>query len=306
MNDLIRIKGLIKRNILIFFNNKGLVFFSMLTPIIVLMLYLLFLKSEMTSSLERVANGLEGLVSTRDIDQLVNGLLLAGILGSALITIPCNALQIFVRDREENVDYDMISTPVKRIHIILGYYLASVIASFAQTTVVMLGGIGILYAQGDMYLQLSDIVYLIVAIFLGTISSTGFFMFIMMFFRNVTTSSAFMGILSAVAGFVIGAYIPLSEFNKSIQNICNLIPATGVTIIIRNLLTSGVLEHMDECIGGLDGGAFVSSMGEVFSFYTTIGSNSWTLMQTCVYIVVMTIIFVAAVGIIYPKVCKNR
>lgn len=306
MSNLIRLRGLIKRNILIFFNNKGLVFFSMLTPIIVLMLYLLFLKSSMVSSLESATSGLNGLVSEEDMEQFVNGLLLAGILGSALITIPCNALQIFVRDREDNVDYDMISTPVRRIHIILGYYLASVITAFVQTSIVMFCGIGLLYAHGDMYLHMSDIMYLVVAVFLGTVSSTAFYMLIMMFFRNVSTSSAFMGILSAVAGFVIGAYIPLSEFNQTIQNICNLVPATGVTIIIRNRLTSGVLEHMDKCIGGLDGGEFISSMREIFSFYTTIGSNSWTLLQTCVYIIVMTIVFVAAVGIIYPKVCKNR
>jgi len=306
MSNLIRLRGLIKRNILIFFNNKGLVFFSMLTPIIVLMLYLLFLKSSMVSSLESATSGLNGLVSEEDMEQFVNGLLLAGILGSALITIPCNALQIFVRDREDNVDYDMISTPVRRIHIILGYYLASVITAFVQTSIVMFCGIGLLYAHGDMYLHMSDIMYLVVAVFLGTVSSTAFYMLIMMFFRNVSTSSAFMGILSAVAGFVIGAYIPLSEFNQTIQNICNLVPATGVTIIIRNRLTSGVLEHMDKCIGGLDGGGFISSMREIFSFYTTIGSNSWTLLQTCVYIIVMTIVFVAAVGVIYPKVCKNR
>ena len=298
--------GLTKRNMLVFFTDKGTLFFSMLTPMIILLLYILFLKNSLLSSLQDAATGLENLVAEKDMAQFVNGLLLTGIISSALITIPYNALEIIVRDREDRVDLDMLSTPVKRFEIILSYFCAAVISAFMQTMVVLAVGIGILSMSGDMYLTAHDIVKLVGAVFLGTVSSTSVFMVVMMFFKSMSTCGAFMGILSAVSGFVIGAYMPLSQFNKGIQNVCNLVPATGITVLIRNYLTGGILRHMDECIGGLDNGAFMKAMLDVFSYNTVVGGEIWTLNLTWIYVIISTVIFIGVLRVVYPAVFGRK
>ena len=298
--------GLTKRNMLVFFTNKGTLFFSMLTPMIILLLYILFLKNNLLSSLRDAAAGLGNLVSAQDMDQFVNGLLLTGIISSALITIPYNALEIMVRDRETKVDLDMLSTPVKRFEIILSYFCAAAGSAFMQTMIVLLFGLGVLSVNGDMYLTVGDAVRLVLAVFLGTVSSTAAFMVVMMFFKNMGTCGAFMGILSAISGFVIGAYMPLSQFNRSIQNVCNLVPATGITVLIRNYLTGGILQHMDECIGGLDGGAFMKAMHEIFSYNTVVGGQIWTLNLTWIYIIISSVIFVGVLRVVYPAVYGRR
>ena len=298
--------GLTKRNMLVFFTDKGTLFFSMLTPMIILLLYILFLKNSLLSSLQDAATGLENLVAAKDMAQFVNGLLLTGIISSALITIPYNALEIIVRDREDRVDLDMLSTPVKRFEIILSYFCAAVISAFMQAMVVLAVGIGILSMSGDMYLTAADIVKLVGAVFLGTVSSTSVFMVVMMFFKSMGTCGAFMGILSAVSGFVIGAYMPLSQFNKGIQNVCNLVPATGITVLIRNYLTGGILRHMDECIGGLDNGAFMKAMIDIFSYNTVVGGEIWTLNLTWIYVIISTVIFIGVLRVVYPAVFGRK
>ena len=298
--------GLTKRNMLVFFTDKGTLFFSMLTPMIILLLYILFLKNSLLSSLQNAATGLENLVAAKDMAQFVNGLLLTGIISSALITIPYNALEIIVRDREDRVDLDMLSTPVKRFEIILSYFCAAVISAFMQTMVVLAVGIGILSMSGDMYLTALDIVKLVGAVFLGTVSSTSVFMVVMMFFKSMGTCGAFMGILSAVSGFVIGAYMPLSQFNKGIQYVCNLVPATGITVLIRNYLTGGILRHMDECIGGLDNGAFMKAMFDVFSYNTVVGGEIWALNLTWIYVIISTVIFIGVLRVVYPAVFGRK
>ena len=298
--------GLTKRNMLVFFTDKGTLFFSMLTPMIILLLYILFLKNSLLSSLKDTATGLENLVAAKDMAQFVNGLLLTGIISSALITIPYNALEIIVRDREDRVDLDMLSTPVKRFEIILSYFCAAVISAFLQAMVVLAVGIGILSMSGDMYLTALDIAKLVGAVFLGTVSSTSVFMVVMMFFKSMGTCGAFMGILSAVSGFVIGAYMPLSQFNKGIQNVCNLVPATGITVLIRNYLTGGILRHMDECIGGLDNGAFMKAMLDVFSYNTVVGGEIWTLNLTWIYVIISTVIFIGVLRVVYPAVFGRK
>lgn len=291
---------------LVFFTDKGTLFFSMLTPMIILLLYILFLKNSLLSSLKDAATGLENLVAAKDMAQFVNGLLLTGIISSALITIPYNALEIIVRDREDRVDLDMLSTPVKRFEIILSYFCAAVISAFMQAMVVLAVGIGILSMSGDMYLTALDNAKLVGAVFLGTVSSTSVFMVVMMFFKSMGTCGAFMGILSAVSGFVIGAYMPLSQFNKGIQNVCNLVPATGITVLIRNYLTGGILRHMDECIGGLDNGAFMKAMLDVFSYNTVVGGEIWTLNLTWIYVIISTVIFIGVLRVVYPAVFGRK
>ena len=49
--------------------------------------------------------GLEDVVNKADIEMLANGILLVGILGSALITVPFNCLSTIVSDREKKIDY---------------------------------------------------------------------------------------------------------------------------------------------------------------------------------------------------------
>jgi multidrug/hemolysin transport system permease protein len=298
--------GLTKRNMLVFFSNKGSVFFSMLTPLIILALYFLFLKGTYLSSMEGATESLGSLIDSKDIEQFVNGMLLTGIISTALLTIPYNALETIVKDREDKTYFDIIATPVKRSEIILSYFLAAAAAAFIQTIIVLFLGIALLKMNGSMYLEISDIAGLVGTVLLGTVSSTAIFMLIMMFFKSMSTCAAFMGILSAVSGFVIGAYIPLSEFNVHIRDFCNLVPATGISVLIRNFLTGGVVRHMDEGIGGLDNGAFVSGIQEIFSFNTSAFGQNWTLNQTGLYIIMVTVLFVVAIRVIYPKIYNKR
>ena len=79
--------GFTKRNILIYFKDVLAIIFSLMTSMIVFVLYLLFLKDTFVDALTATMKGLENIVSSGDIDMFVNGMLLSGILGSTLITV---------------------------------------------------------------------------------------------------------------------------------------------------------------------------------------------------------------------------
>ena len=101
---------------------------------------------------------------------------------------------------------------------------------------------------------------------LGSISASAIFMIIVLFFKTVSACEAFFGILSAASGFVIGAYIPISQFSNEVQTVCNLFPASQITIMLRNILLNGLLEHINTSLQGVDQGMFVLSLKEYFTF----------------------------------------
>lgn len=300
--------GLTKRNLLVFFKDRTMIFFSMLTPLIIFILYLLFLRGTYLSTLEDSARFLMdmGLVNTDDLGALANGLLLTGIMGSALITIPYNCLITLVNDRAAGIDVDITATPVSRLQIVLSYFAASAISAVLMTSVIMGVGLVVLQYTNPTYLTAKSILILFMVLIIGSISATAVFMTFLMFLKSSSASGAFLGILSAGCGFVIGAYMPIASFSTAIQNFCHLFPATGITILIRHYLLSDLLTHIDANIGGLDQGMFVTSIQDYFSFQPMLFEHVLSLQEALIYVMMVTVGFLAAIGIIYPKIYKRK
>ena len=301
--------GLTKRNLLIYFKDKAAICFSLLTSIIVLVLYLLFLKGTyqdaFNSSLEGAGN-LALLINAEDVDAFINVTLLIGMMGSALITVPYSCLTTIVKDRENKIDYDISATPIKRWQIILSYFTSAAISACIMTEILLTAGLVILNMNGGILLGASDILKAYGMVILGSVSATGFFMSVMPLFKTSQSSSAFFGMLSAAAGFVIGAYIPISQFSEGVQTFCNIFPATHVTVAVRNILMSGVMNSFDSSIAGLDGGAFVESIRDSFSFNARMFGNDLGMKQSISYIAAFTVVSIAVMIFTYSKTYRRK
>ena len=300
--------GLTKRNLLLFFKDKQSILFSLLTSMIVLALYLLFLKDTFVNAMDSAINqfpGLSSLIDKNDKEMFANLILLTGILGSAMITVPYNCLITLVKDRENKVDYDILATPLKRGQIIFSYFISAALASVILTSIILAIGLGVIGMQGDIYLGIGDIVKAFGVVALGSISATSIFMIVVLFFKSVSASGAFFGMLSAASGFIIGAYIPISQFSESVQTVCNIFPASQITIVLRNVLINGLLEHMNTSLAGVDNGMFVTIIKELFSFKARIFDGYLDVTQMLGYISVSILVCIVVQIIVYSKTYKK-
>jgi len=300
--------GLTKRNLLLFFKDKQSILFSLLTSMIVLALYLLFLKDTFVNAMDSAINqfpGLSSLIDKNDKEMFANLILLTGILGSAMITVPYNCLITLVKDRENKVDYDILATPLKRGQIIFSYFISAALASVILTSIILAIGLGVIGMQGDIYLGIGDIVKAFGVVALGSISATSIFMIVVLFFKSVSASGAFFGMLSAASGFIIGAYIPISQFSESVQTVCNIFPASQITIVLRNVLINGLLEHMNTSLAGVDNGMFVTIIKELFSFKARIFDGYLDVTQMLGYITVSILVCIVVQIIVYSKTYKK-
>lgn len=300
--------GLTKRNLLLFFKDKQSIVFSLLTSMIVLALYLLFLKDTFVNSMDSAMNqfpNLSSLIDKNDKDMFANLILLTGILGSAMITVPYNCLITLVKDRENKVDYDILATPLKRGQIILSYFVSAAFSSVILTSIILAVGLVTICMHGDIYLGAIDILKAFGVVALGSISATSIFMIVVLFLKSVSASGAFFGLLSAVSGFIIGAYIPISQFSEAIQTVCNIFPASQITIVLRNVLINGLLEHMNTTLDGVDQGMFVTSIKELFSFKARLFDGYFDMSQMLVYIVVSIVICIVVQILVYSKTYKK-
>ena len=303
------ILGFIKRNVLLFFKDWQSILFSLLTSIIVLVLYLLFLKGTFVSAIQRAMEqypGLASMVPQKDIAMFANLFLLSGILGSAMISVPFSCITVLVKDRANKVDYDILSTPLKRGQIIFAYFVSAVLTSTLLTDIILAVGLIGIRMQGNMYLNISQVIKAFSVVALGSISASAIFMIIVLFFKTVSACEAFFGILSAASGFVIGAYIPISQFSNEVQTVCNLFPASQITIMLRNILLNGLLEHINTSLQGVDQGMFVLSLKEYFTFQAKLFKGYLDMNKMLEYILGVILFCIVAQIMIYSGGYKKN
>ena len=303
------ILGLIKRNLLLFFKDWQSILFSLLTSIIVLVLYLLFLKGTFVVAINKEMEqypGLASMVSEKDIDMFANLLLLTGILGSAMISVPFSCITTLVRDRANKVDYDILATPMKREQIIFAYFISAVLTSILLNSIILAVGLIGIRMQGNMYLNISQVVKAFSVVALGSISASAIFMIVVLFFKTVSACEAFFGILSAASGFVIGAYIPISQFSDGVQTVCNLFPASQITIMLRNILLNGLLEHINISLQGVDQGMFVLSLKEYFTFQAKLFKGYLDMNKMLEYILGVILFCIVTQIMIYSGSYKKN
>ena len=303
------ILGFIKRNLLLFFKDWQSILFSLLTSIIVLVLYLLFLKGTFVSAIQRAMEqypGLASMVPQKDIDMFANLFLLSGILGSAMISVPFSCITVLVKDRANKVDYDILSTPLKRGQIIFAYFVSAVLTSTLLTDIILAVGLIGIRMQGNMYLNASQVIKAFSVVALGSISASAIFMIIVLFFKTVSACETFFGILSAASGFVIGAYIPISQFSNEIQTVCNLFPASQITIMLRNILLNGLLEHINTRLQGVDQGMFVLSLKEYFTFQAKLFKGYLDMNKMLEYILGVILFCIVTQIMIYSGSYKKN
>lgn len=234
--------AMIKRTTKLFFKDKGMLFSSLITPLILLVLYSTFLsnvyKSSFVSNLPEMFT-----VSDSIIDALVGSQLLSSLLAVSCITVAFCSNLIMVQDKVTGAIRDITVTPVKKSTLALGYYISTVFSTLIICLIAT--GAGFLYlAKMGWYLTFTDVLLILLDVFLLVMFGTALSSIINVFLTSQGQMSAVGTIVSSGYGFICGAYMPISNFSTGLQTVISFLPGTYGTSLIRNHIMRGVFEEM--------------------------------------------------------------
>lgn len=234
--------AMVKRNVNMFFKDKGTFFTSLITPIILLVLYATFLYNVYEDSFATAfPPGI--LVDESLLSGLVGGLLLASLLAVSGVTVPFCANLFMVQDRVTGARSDFSITPMKPHSIAISYYLATVINGLIVCLVAL--GAGLIYlACIGWYLSAADVLLLILDVVLLVLFGTALSSVICYPLQSQGAMSAVGTIVSAGYGFICGAYMPISTFSAGLRNTLAFLPGTYATSLIKTHALQGVCEEM--------------------------------------------------------------
>lgn len=235
---------LIKRNIKLFFKDKGMFFTSLITPLILLVLYATFLGNVYRDSF---MSGIPEYIKLSDnvVDGLVGGQLISSILAVSCITVAFCSNFLMVQDKASGTIKDFNISPVKPSLMSLSYYFATLISTLLICFIAM-GGCLIYIACVGWYFTFSDILFLILDVFVLVLFGTALSSLINFFLSTQGQISAVGAIISSCYGFICGAYMPISSFGSGLQKVISFLPGTYGTSLVRNHSLNGVLEKLHE------------------------------------------------------------
>lgn len=234
---------LIKRNIKLFFKDKGMFFVSLITPAILLVLYATFLGNVYRDSfLMAVPEGI--VVADSIVNGFVGGQLASSILAVCTVTIAFCSNMLMVQDKAKGALYDLTVSPVSPSTLAIGYYISTLISTLIisySAAAICFGYMGVM----GWYMSTVDVILLLADIFILVMFGTALSSTIGFFLSTEGQISAVGTIISSGYGFICGAYMPISQFSDGLQKIICLLPGTYGTALIRNHCLGGVLREME-------------------------------------------------------------
>lgn len=234
------------RNIQLYFKDRVTFFMSLITPLILLVLFVTFLKNVYTDSFlsmlppafqpeERVLNAFTG------------GWLLSSMLGTSSVTVAFCSNIIMVQDKVTGRRKDLLVSPVRREILALSYYLANVLATLIVCLIALAAGLVYLAAVG-WTLTAGDIAGIIGDTLLCLLFGTSLAAVVEHFLSSQGGISAVATLVSSMYGFLCGAYMPLSQFSEGIRNFAACIPGTHGVVLLRRHFMQGAIQELESVI----------------------------------------------------------
>ena len=224
--------SLVSRHNKVFLRNKMLVFFSLLSVIIVITLYAIFLQKTQIDAIEQVVP------VTDAIQTMVNEWMVAGLLSITAFTTTLAVFGIYVRDFEMKTTTDFLATAVSRTKIQLSYVFSSLMIGFGMSLVAFICCEIFLLTIGADILSFGQMMKVIGTLLLSVILSSTINLFLVLFVKTQTTFSTLNTIVGTVIGFLCGVYVPIGSLPSYVQAMIHYFPISHTTVLFRDSLMS--------------------------------------------------------------------
>lgn len=238
------LQALINRNQKLFFRDRGMLFSSLITPVILIVLYATFLakvyKDSFTSYLPKILH-----VSEKLIDGAVASQLGAALLAVSCVTVTFCVNLTMVQDKASGARKDFDVSPVKRPVLYLGYFCATVLNSLMVNVLALVLCLFYIRKMG-WYLSATDLAWMVLDVLLLVLFGAVLSSIICYPLKTQGQMSAVGTIVSAGYGFFCGAYMPVSNFGDGLQKFLSYLPGTYGTSLLKNHMLRGVFAQMKE------------------------------------------------------------
>ena len=228
------ILAMVKRNCLCYFRDKASVFFSLLGVLIVILLYLIFLKDMLVDSFMKE---ISDMISRESVKEYVDAWVMAGILAIVSVTTSAGSLQTMISDRVSGRDRDTMMTSLSSAKISAANILSTFLVGQIMSLIAFAIAIGYLSVTGCGMTAVGIIETLLLTI-PASLSGAIIVYTLTCRMRSEGAFSGFSTVLGVLIGFLTGIYMPLGTMAEGMRTIGSMMPATHMAALMRQTLST--------------------------------------------------------------------
>lgn len=234
--------GIVARNLRLFFRDRLNVFFSLLSGIILFVLYTLFLARLQTDGLaEQFPQATDA-----EIRAFIDSWMFSGIVLLTTVTTGMGAMSVLVEDGYTGRFADFLVSPIRRSQLVLGYLVSSVIVTLIMSGAVLVLSVLYLGIVDGVWIEPDRLVVIAGITILCCFAFTALSAFVVSFVRTPGAFSAFATVVGTVLGFVAGAYIPIGSLPDAVGNVINALPFSQGGMLLRREFTAQSLAGLTD------------------------------------------------------------
>ncbi len=257
---------LLKRNVLLYIRDYVLVFFSVLSMLIVLALMVIFLgdmnsKNVVDALAQFGGSARDTAADEKNAAYLIQMWTLAGILIVNAVTITMTVMGTMVQDEAKNRLASFYMAPVKRVQIAFGYIFSSWVVGIGMCMLTLVLGEIYMALRGYPLLAAADWLKLFGMIVLNTFVYASAAYLLALFIHSESAWSSMLTIVGTLVGFVGAIYLPMSMLPEGVSKVLKCLPVLHGAAMMREVC---IRDAAGQTFSGLPKGvedAFRQQMG---------------------------------------------
>ena len=277
------ILAMVKRNCLCYFRDKASVFFSLLGVLIVILLYLIFLKDMLVDSF---MTEISEMVSRDSVKEFVDAWVMAGILAIVSVTTSAGSLQTMIGDKVSGKDRDAKMTSLSSAKISAAYILSTFLVGQIMSIIAFAIAVGYLAATGCEMSALGIAETLLLTI-PASLSGAIIVYTLTCRMRSEGAFSGFSTVLGVLIGFLTGIYMPLGTMAEGMQTVGSLMPATHIAALMRQTLST---DAFDKIMTGAPSETY-DEIWFMMGYQIELFGVEFSVLMSIIYVIAVTLVF---------------
>lgn len=277
---------LTKRNINVYVRDKGAVFFSFLSMLIVICLMVFFLGDMNIEAVTRLLAEFPGRDVAQDKENaelLILSWTCAGIVSINAVTVTLAVYSGMIKDRVNGKLNAIYTAPIRRVTIASAYIAAAWVASVIMCTLTLF--ITEVYGimQGLEAYSVTEHIQLLGLIMVNSFVFAALMYPLTMIAKTEGAWSGFGTVVGTLVGFLGGIYIPIGGLSDSIGNLMKCTPIIYGSAMFRSVMCQSVLQDTFQGISSDIVSVYREEMGidiTVFDHLLSV-TDEWIILLVC-------------------------
>ncbi len=227
------------RNLQLYFRDMPAVTMSLLAEVIIMILYIMFIRDNLTSSFGSITNK----------NAIMDAWMISGILGITPVTASMGAYGIMIEDKTKHILRDFRTSPMGGTSITMGYVLSAAVASMVLSMVVLFIGEGYMMLRYGGIAGAGNEFLVLLLILLNSLCISAIVILPISFINGNNALAGSCTITGALIGFLTGIYMPIGTMGNTAQVVVMNFPISHGVMLFRQMFTERFLQNSPELQG---------------------------------------------------------